>query len=327
MSVVIPTRGRATLLQETLGEVLRQASETRDVAEVIVARDDDTCETGAVLQRVNSPKLRVVRSPAPGPAAARNAGVRAALGEVILFVDDDVLPWPGTLRGHCEHHLADVGGNLAVVGFVTWHPRGTITPFMYWLEHGGPQFAYFEISQTGLSPYHCYTANLSVSRSALLATGLFDERFREAAFEDLELGFRMAGAGVRFAYRADLGAYHLAQVACTRDYCEGRIQKLGRWLPLFHRCVPQAEAEFIEGLRHTVFADGPPPGPLAEATARLLEQAKRYEPQRWPPLAERLVRVYERLCLLHLLAGYASPAGEGMGATNGREDVRSGWRP
>jgi hypothetical protein len=79
------------------------------------------------------------------------------------------------------------------VGLTRWSEHGqTITPFMRWLDRDGAQFAYGDLLG-GLPPSweHFYTSNLSL-KTEQLRLHPFDERFRKAAMEDIELGYRLA---------------------------------------------------------------------------------------------------------------------------------------
>jgi glycosyltransferase involved in cell wall biosynthesis len=87
VSAVIPTRGRPDLLAAALRSVFRQ---TWHRLEVIVVIDGLHAETESRLALVSDPRLRVVVLPEiSGGCIARNAGVRAACGDWIAFLDDD----------------------------------------------------------------------------------------------------------------------------------------------------------------------------------------------------------------------------------------------
>ncbi|HLZ70663.1 MAG TPA: glycosyltransferase [Dehalococcoidia bacterium] len=85
VSVIVPTRDRPALLREALGSI--RALEGPDLAlEVIVADNGANPETGAVAREFGA---RCVRAERLGASAARNAGLRAASGEFLAFLDDD----------------------------------------------------------------------------------------------------------------------------------------------------------------------------------------------------------------------------------------------
>lgn len=87
VSAVIPTRGRPELVVSAVHSALRQ---TWKLLEVVVVVDGPDAATEKALRSIADPRLRVVvLEESGGGAAARNAGVRAAHGEWIAFLDDD----------------------------------------------------------------------------------------------------------------------------------------------------------------------------------------------------------------------------------------------
>ena len=87
VSVVIPTRGRASLLKRAIDSVLRQ---TMDDLEVIVVIDGEDEQTTAAMQSIASPRVRHLQlAKQAGGSRARNEGVRAATGYWVAFLDDD----------------------------------------------------------------------------------------------------------------------------------------------------------------------------------------------------------------------------------------------
>jgi glycosyltransferase involved in cell wall biosynthesis len=95
LSVVIPTWNRARLVGEAIESALLQQ---QGVVEVIVVDDGSTDDTPDVLAGRFGTRIRLLRMPERrGPGAARNAGVRAATGELLAFLDSDDLWLPGKL--------------------------------------------------------------------------------------------------------------------------------------------------------------------------------------------------------------------------------------
>jgi glycosyltransferase involved in cell wall biosynthesis len=240
ISVVIPTRERRDVLHRTLSALAEQEAPTEGF-EVVVVDNGSADGTQELLGEVAADfpvRLRWLEEPRPGPAAARNRGVEAAEGSVVLFVGDDMVPAANHLvRGHAELHEQRPDPLVAVLGHATWHPGERVTPFMRWLEAGGPQFAY-----GGLSPgpvptaLHFYTANVSLKRQTFLEAGGFDERFPYAAVEDIELGTRLEDRGVRLFYEPTLVVHHVHPT--TLEDSLRRMERVGRSAALYNVLRP-----------------------------------------------------------------------------------------
>jgi glycosyltransferase involved in cell wall biosynthesis/peptidoglycan/xylan/chitin deacetylase (PgdA/CDA1 family) len=104
LSVIIPTYNRRDLIARTLPTVLAQDLPREDW-EIIVVVDGSTDGTAEYLRGLEAPvAIRVIEQPNRGPGAARNAGLRAARGEIALLLDDDSLCEPSFLRQHLAAH-------------------------------------------------------------------------------------------------------------------------------------------------------------------------------------------------------------------------------
>jgi len=186
VSVVLPTHNRAALLLRAMRSVLAQ---THGELELIVVDDGSTDATPAVLAACADPRLRVLHLPGnSGPAAARNAGIRAARGEFIAFQDDDDY-W---LVNKLELQLACLQSATPPAG---WCLGGFIQLEPHGVQYIGGQ-RYFPqldfrlgLGEAGPDLSLIATPNWLVRRSALDQAGLFDERMR--SWEDVELGLRL----------------------------------------------------------------------------------------------------------------------------------------
>ena len=111
ITVVLPTFRRPDALTRLLGSLAGQADPGGPWDLVVVDNDDRPgAEVTLEPMRPSLPPVLLVREPRRGAAHARNAGIAAARGEIIAFVDDDVVPGPEWLRnlvapivaGRCE---------------------------------------------------------------------------------------------------------------------------------------------------------------------------------------------------------------------------------
>jgi glycosyltransferase involved in cell wall biosynthesis len=187
VSVIIPTRGSSFL-----GDALRCVTmQTRAPQEVIVV--EDGC---AAASSECAPRPRVVSLlQRHGAAAARNAGVRAAMNEWVAFLDDDDRWLPGYLARACE---AAADADVVCTAFLS-ELGGVVAP-----EKDAPhmlQAADFFGRNPGLR-----ASNLLIRRELFLRIGGFDESL--PALHDIDLGLRLAREGVRYARVADRLVVH-----------------------------------------------------------------------------------------------------------------------
>ncbi len=116
VTVVIPTRNRCGLLQRTLGTVFAQQHADLDVVVVDEGSTDDTPE---MLERLPYDRLTVLRhEQAKGVSAARNAGIAAATGQWVAFVDDDDIWSPAKLHAQLAAVEDRPGAGWACAGAV-----------------------------------------------------------------------------------------------------------------------------------------------------------------------------------------------------------------
>jgi glycosyltransferase involved in cell wall biosynthesis len=220
VSVVIPTHNRCETLKKAISAYQTQSA-PEEVSEIIVVDDGSTDLTGAVVSQIakeSAIAIRYFRQENKGPAAARNLGIREAKSELILFTDDDIIPERDLVAEHLKWHRANPRETTAVLGFVTWSPDLAPTPFMDW--YGSEVlFTFAKLTDQAEADYrYFYTCNVSLKKDFLREKGIFDEDFKSAAYEDIELGFRLHAAGMQLLYNAHAVAYH-DQFISFRDAC------------------------------------------------------------------------------------------------------------
>jgi GT2 family glycosyltransferase len=174
--------------------------------EVVVVDDGSTDGTLGWLETVSTPfTLRPIGQSHGGPAAARNRGVAEARGALILFVDDDVVPDAALIASHAFAHT--VAGESVVIGPMLPPDRWRRPAWIRWEE--AKLVAQYEAMRLGrypCTPRQFFTANASLARSTFIASGGFDNRFGRA--EDVELGYRLRDAGLRFVFEPRAKVWH-----------------------------------------------------------------------------------------------------------------------
>ena len=207
-SVVIPTYERPQTLFRVLDALAVQAE--APPFEVVVVDDGSRDDTPARL-RAHAPTypFRHFTQENAGPAAARNRGVREAAGRLVLFLGDDTVPEPGLLAVHARAHAERGADPVAVLGYTTWPRERRVSPFLHHINEYGLQFGYGLIEDPERVPFNFfYTSNISLPRALLLEVGLFDTTFPYAAWEDIEIAYRMTRRGLRIVYRPEAVTRH-----------------------------------------------------------------------------------------------------------------------
>lgn len=255
LSVVIPTYNRKKTLEKCL-KALSEQTYSKSEYEVLIVDDSSSDGTEFIIKEFCAAEqfpIRYFRQAHKGPAAARNYGITNAEGEIVLFLGDDIIAEPELLTRHADWHLKNPARNMALLGYVTWDPDLEITPFMRWLENGGPQFNFNELTD-GAEADPCksfYTCNISLKRKFLLENGLFDEDFPSAAFEDLELGGRLKGAGLKLFLDRKAAAWH-HHYTSLKDACS-RMVRIGELKRIMNRKTGLPEQEPKSPLIRRVF--------------------------------------------------------------------------
>ncbi len=200
ISVIIPAHNAAAAIGECLAALQRQTS---PAAEIIVIDDGSTDNTAQLAAEFG---VTLIRQPQQGPASARNAGIRAARGDILCFTDADCQPAPDWLREITAPLLADPG-IAAAKGAYCCRQTEPVARFVQ-IEY---EDKYDVLRRhTSIAFMDFYSA--ACRRSVLLEMGGFDERFTAANTEDRDLSYRLAARGYKMVFRpsALVCHYHTA---------------------------------------------------------------------------------------------------------------------
>ena len=202
ISVVIPTYNRLPILQKCLA-----ALEAQNLAppiegyEVVLVDDGSTDATVHWLQQHQQalPHVRLIEQQHGGPAEGRNRGVLAARGDVIVFIDSDLVVTSDFLLQHARSLTR------------AWQAQGDKRCFTYGAVINTANFEDPSSERHKLrdsSWAYFATGNVAIDRALLEQAGLFDTSFRLYGWEDLELGERLRRLGVRLVRCPKAVGYH-----------------------------------------------------------------------------------------------------------------------
>lgn len=198
LTVAIPTYRRDAVLVDTLRALL--AAEPA-VAEVLVLDQTPAHAPATEAQLAaweRDRRIRRLRLPCPSIPAAMNRALLEADAEVVLFLDDDIVPLPGLAAAHAAAHG---GARELVAGRVLqpWDDGGDAS----WKDRG---FAATEPRDVD----RFMGGNFSVSRRAALAIGGFDENFVRVAYQfEREFADRWRARGGTIVFRPEAAIRHL----------------------------------------------------------------------------------------------------------------------
>ena len=236
-SVVIPTYRRPEVLLQVLDALGRQESPPE--FEVLVIDDGSGDATADKLRAYSPPyPFRPFFQENSGPARARNRGVSEARGSHVLFLGDDTVPEPALLAVHAQSHAESGSEPVAVLGYTTWPRERKVSPFLHHINEYGLQFGYGLIEDPDAVPFNFfYTSNISLSRVLLEEAGLFDTTFPHAAWEDIELAYRLSKIGMKILYRPRAVARHHHDI--TFASFRRRQEKSGEAAAIFFEKHPE----------------------------------------------------------------------------------------
>jgi len=211
ISIVIPTYKRERVLLETIDYLLNLESAPREILIVdqTEQHDFDTQQTLAELETAK--KIRWIRLREPSITHAMNVGLQEAHEDIVLFLDDDIIPGRNLIVAHQRARDAEgcniVAGQVLQPGEEPINDNGAETKFKF--ASNRRQF----ISEI-------MGGNFSIKRELALKLGGFDENFVQVAYRfEAEFASRVLASGERILFVPDASIRHLkANSGGTRSY-------------------------------------------------------------------------------------------------------------
>lgn len=202
VSIVIPTFNRCESVKHVLTALTAQTYSDEDF-EVIVSIDGSEDDTRRMVEQFDSPyTLRSIWEPNNGRAAACNRGIRAANGDVIILLDDDMEPSPRLVEAHYLAHSS--ASNFGIIGAspIVIDESSTLAARYIASEFNSRQEKMADIGYN-FQIWDFYSGNFSIRRKIVLDAGGYNESFKRYGYEDIELAYRLIQSGVEFVYSPD----------------------------------------------------------------------------------------------------------------------------
>lgn len=207
MSVVAPTYQRCAGLPRFVAAILQDPV----VHELILAVDGSTDGSIEWLteQTKADPRIVVLDLPNRGAAAARQAGIEAAGGDVVLLMDDDVIATPGLVTGHAAHHRE--GARKLVLGYTPndWASLPADRRAVGWLyRHAYERQCLRYARDSDFVLLGLWGGNFSLPRGDCVAVGFEKIAVKRGEEDDRGFGIRCFKAGIRGCFDPRLSGAH-----------------------------------------------------------------------------------------------------------------------
>lgn len=226
VSVIVPTYNSGHFIAEAIDSILGQ---TRVPDQIIIVDDGSTDDTEQVVRRYTDPRIEYIRQVNAGVSAARNAGLQAARGELVTFLDADDRWRPNFVERMCQLLTAHDRAVCAFSNFVRFeHATGEVT---------GDQFTHYpELrAATGVTQPWAFRTLVRLGEIPAFPVVMM---YRRALIDDLRFDVNLRVCeDMHFALRAFMrgGVAWTSEVLCevrrhganvTRDVAGMAVHKL-----------------------------------------------------------------------------------------------------
>lgn len=211
MSVVIPTYKREQVLVDTVNYLLGLENARPEIILVDQTPKHESGTEHALAPLEDEGDIRWIRLAHPSITHAMNVGLEQARGNIVLFLDDDIIPGPNLLLSHARAHARF---NI-VAGQVLQPGEEPLSE-----EPSGAAFTFCSSRRQHVS--ELMGGNFSIKRRLALELGGFDENFVHVAYRfEAEFASRALAAGEKILFEPDASIRHLkASTGGTRSYGE-----------------------------------------------------------------------------------------------------------
>ena len=270
VSVVIPAYNQARFLRTAVESVL---DEPRDDVEVIVVDDGSTDDTPTIATALaaRDGRVRLVRQPNAGVAAARNAGLRLASGRHVCFLDADDALLAGGMAAHCAVLDGDPAVAFTYGDALLVDEEDRRLPETYSVGRARTILSGDILPSLLLGGYFP-PASVMVRRDVLDRIGGFEPALGGHA--DYDLWLRIVAGGGRAVYLgAPVARYRRHPAGMSRDVEHMRATRTAALERLF-RTHPSGAARSVAAMQDTM-------GAFAAANAELRAAWDRLQQAEW----------------------------------------------
>lgn len=236
ITAIVPAYNASATLAECIEALLAQRLDYP--LEIIVVDDGSTDTTAAIVQHYATQGVKLLQVPHKGAGAARNAGIKNASGNLLLFTDADCVPaadWAAIF----VRAFAEDGDLAAAKGTYRTRQRNLIARFVQ-AEYADR----YRRMRKAANIDFIDTYSAAYRREVLLQEN-FDSRYPGAIVEDAELAFRLAERGFKMRFVPEANVYHY-HVTSFSGYFRRKF-KIGYWRVAVYRQHP----EKLRGDSHT----------------------------------------------------------------------------
>ena len=209
---------RLSIIVRMILALNKQSADPRSF-EVIIVIDNYEAEIKSALSEHQIPyNLILMYAPNACTSCARNQGSKAAKGDILLFIDDDVVPCPELIASHLSANIK--WPENVILGYFS-HKIPQKNKSLWYLTTEGPDwwdkhFLLLADNSYRFSFKDFCSGNVSMSRYLFEAAGGFNEDFRGYVCEDYDLGMRLLRNGANFRFVQEAAGMHIADFSTER---------------------------------------------------------------------------------------------------------------